>query len=858
MDGATISHYRILEKLGEGGMGIVYKAEDLKLQRTVALKFLPQHLTATHEEQERFLQEARAASALNHPNVCTIYAIEEEKEQAFIAMEFVEGKTVREKIEEGIRGQGSGISRDQAISYAIQIGEALQEAHTHGIIHRDIKADNIMVNLKNQIKVMDFGLAKLKGSLKLTKTTSTVGTLSYMAPEQIEHETVDARSDLFSMGVVLYEMLTGHLPFRGEHEAAMMYSILNEEPEPIQQYLPDISSELVHIVNRALDKDPEDRYQSAHDMVIDLRRLKKQSTRVVRRSETAPPAVAASPTPPITPRRGQRMPWLLGAGVAVVAVVLALLFTRGGKQLNPEMKFHVLQTPLRDVWYGDLSIDGNWIVCSGADENRKFDVYMMNVASGQTRRVTTESGAPINGVALSPDGSTILFARLIEGRTVLLSVPSVGVPGGQRIAYAVNRALPGHRTSIELWTSRSDGSDKKCELSDTIRTRPGIRTAVSFSPDCKSVAWTRNGEEGFSEIIVRNLETGHEVQLTNDRKFADDPLWLPNNYVVFSSTRGGNCNLWAAPATGGGLVQVTRGSGPDAPIGYSATSNRLVYIEMQQVAQIKVGNLESGSVQQLTIDDRIRDFPSISENGRYVAFSEQEGDATSMSRNIYVVDRQEGTTRKLTNDDDFKTGVAISPDASWILYSSRLRSETTDSTRVFLLSVSNPGQRRLMGHGTFVLWLNNREFCAWHFANATWYKGSIDRQTMEETRPDSVANIPIAGGTYTLSLDVREARQGWWITPTSKGSQEKTARQLRAKVPSWFAIAWRTNSVFYTLPASNLLERMSLPSGKPEQFKTAPPKIPGGEFGVTPDGKEIAYTDGSIKARYVAIEDFLR
>jgi serine/threonine protein kinase/Tol biopolymer transport system component len=660
MVGTTVSHYKVLEKLGEGGMGVVYKAEDLKLLRTVALKFLPHHLTATPEEQERFLQEARAASALNHPNVCTIYAIEEEKEQVFIAMEFVEGKTLREKIEDG------KLSIEDGIGYAIQIGEALQEAHAHGIIHRDIKADNIMVNSKNQIKVMDFGLAKLKGSLKLTRTTSTVGTLSYMAPEQIEHGTVDARSDLFSTGVVLYEMLTGHLPFRGEHEAAMMYSILNEEPELIQQYLPDIPSELVHIVNRALDKDPEDRYQSAHDMVIDLRRLKKQSTRVVRRSETAPPAAAASAAPPIAQRRRRPILWLLGTGVAVAAVILALLFTRGGKQLNPEMKFHVLQTPLRNVWYGDLSIDGNWIVCSGTDENGKFDVYMMNVASGQTRRVTTESGASINGVALSPDGSTILYARLIEDHSVVLSVPSVGgvsreitdsafapiwLPGGQQIAYVVNRALPGRQTSVELWSSRPDGSDKKCELSDTIRTRPGIRTAVSFSPDCKSVAWTRNGEEGFSEIIVRNLETGHEVQLTNDRKFADDPLWLPNNYVVFSSTRGGNCNLWAAPATGGDLVQVTRGSGPDVPIGYSATSNRLVYSEMQEVGHIKVVNLESGSVQQLTIDDRARRYPSISENGRYVAFAEQEGDATSMSRNIYVADRQEGTTRKLTNDD---------------------------------------------------------------------------------------------------------------------------------------------------------------------------------------------------------------
>jgi serine/threonine protein kinase len=282
MIGQTISHYKIVEKLGEGGMGIVYKAQDLKLDRLVALKFLPQHLTANEIEKARFLQEAKAASALNHPNVCTIYGIEEYEGQQFIEMEYVDGKTLREMI----LGRGEVTSpllrMGDAISYAIQIGEALQEAHQKGIIHRDIKTDNIMVNSKNQIKVMDFGLAKLKGSLKLTKTSSTVGTLAYMAPEQIQGGDVDARSDIFSFGVVIYEMLTGKLPFRGEHDTAIMYSILNEEPESALKYRPEISTEFEHFFARALEKDPEDRYQSIVDMVSELRRIQKQSSRVSR------------------------------------------------------------------------------------------------------------------------------------------------------------------------------------------------------------------------------------------------------------------------------------------------------------------------------------------------------------------------------------------------------------------------------------------------------------------------------------------------------------------------------------------------------------------------------------------------
>jgi len=272
MIGTTVSHYRIIEKLGEGGMGVVYKAHDTKLDRIVALKFLPHQLTASDAEQARFRQEAKAAANLNHPHVCTIYRIDEHDGQQFIEMEYVDGETLRKKVPIHKIGE--------ALGYAIQIGEALQEAHSKGIVHRDIKADNIMVNSKNQIKVMDFGLAKLKSSLKLTKTSGTAGTLAYMAPEQIQGGEVDARSDIFSFGVVLFEMLTGRTPFRGEHEAAMVYSIVHEEPEPIQKYLPDAPSDLIHVLNRLLEKTPEDRYQSMADAVIELRRVQRQSARV--------------------------------------------------------------------------------------------------------------------------------------------------------------------------------------------------------------------------------------------------------------------------------------------------------------------------------------------------------------------------------------------------------------------------------------------------------------------------------------------------------------------------------------------------------------------------------------------------
>lgn len=270
MIGQKISHYEILEKLGQGGMGVVYKAQDTKLDRLVALKFLPHHLTPSEAEQARFLQEAKAAAALNHPNVCSVIDIQESNGQQFIVMEYVDGVTLRKK--------APVAKLDEAIGYAVQIGEALQAAHAKGIVHRDVKSENVMVTTDGRVKVMDFGLAKLRGSLLLTKTSSTVGTIAYMAPEMIQGGEADARSDIFSFGIVLYEMLAGRLPFRGEHEAAVMYSIVNEDPQPLESTGPSASSQLFDVIKKALEKDPARRYQAMGEVLTDLRNVKESTS----------------------------------------------------------------------------------------------------------------------------------------------------------------------------------------------------------------------------------------------------------------------------------------------------------------------------------------------------------------------------------------------------------------------------------------------------------------------------------------------------------------------------------------------------------------------------------------------------
>ena len=286
MIGQIVSHYKIIEKLGAGGMGIVYKAEDTKLKRTVALKFLPPELTRDEEAKKRFIHEAQAASTLEHTNICNIHEINETGDgQLFIVMACYDGQSLRDRI----AGGNVGASRpgatvplpiDDAINITLQIARGLQKAHAAGIVHRDIKPANIMITSDDVVKILDFGLAKLSGQTRLTRDGSTPGTVAYMSPEQLSGKEIDQRSDIWSLGIVLYEMVSGQLPFSGEYEQSVIYSILNDQPPPLQEQLPAIPSELLHIINRALEKDKNDRYQSIDDLLIDLKRLKRDSDKV--------------------------------------------------------------------------------------------------------------------------------------------------------------------------------------------------------------------------------------------------------------------------------------------------------------------------------------------------------------------------------------------------------------------------------------------------------------------------------------------------------------------------------------------------------------------------------------------------
>jgi tetratricopeptide (TPR) repeat protein/predicted Ser/Thr protein kinase len=319
MLGKTISHYRILSKLGEGGMGVVYKAEDLTLGRTVALKFLPPDSIAREEDRARLVHEARAAAALLHPNICPVYEIAEADSRIFIAMAHIEGRSLKDRIAEG------PIPLEEALSIARQIGDALASAHAKGIIHRDIKPANVMLTADGRPMLMDFGLAKVSGATKLTRTGTTMGTVAYMSPEQVQGREADHRADIWALGAVLYEMVSGRPPFGGDYEAALLYSILNEDPEPLAEEGGDISAGLDGIVAKALAKDPARRYQKAEDLVADLDALARDS--------------GALPAGKVMPARGLKRLWRRArprqraaavASVVALVAIASILIIRSG------------------------------------------------------------------------------------------------------------------------------------------------------------------------------------------------------------------------------------------------------------------------------------------------------------------------------------------------------------------------------------------------------------------------------------------------------------------------------------------------------------------------------------------------
>ncbi|MBF8296512.1 MAG: Protein kinase protein [Bacteroidetes bacterium] len=791
MIGQTISHYKILEKLGEGGMGVVYKAQDTKLDRLVALKFLPAHVSVNEETKARFVQEAKAAAALNHNNICTIHGVEEHDGNMFIVMEFIEGGTLRQKLPYA--------KTDDALNIALQIGEALQEAHAKGIVHRDIKSDNVMLTSKGQAKVMDFGLAKLKGSLKLTRTSSTVGTLAYMAPEQIQGGEVDSRSDIFSFGVLLFEMLSGKLPFRGEHEAAMVYSIVNEEPEPIQQHRPQISSEVVHILEKALEKNPADRFQSAADMVVDLRRALKQSSKISSSAVSSAHRISSPQTEAI-PATAQpsRKNLLMGVGGLVVLTVFAAIYfllinktndPGSVAHINANVTLRVLPIPFNQFSYPGLSKDGNWVAFPAANANMKWDIYYMHISGSEPRRITTDSiGSGFNlSAEISPDGSLIAYQRPSSNASGIgieiciissLGGPSKRIvqngtlarwrPDGQRIGYVRFRD-PSPKGTYNLWSMKPDGSDNRPEFADTLGGGGRFsRYSFNWSPDGRSIAWIRSFQGGYQEVITRELESGKERQLTFDKKNVDDVAWTKNGFVIYSSNRSGNTNLWIVPVEGGNAQQLTKGSGPDIGMSVSADDQRLVYLQQQQVGTLWVTDLNSSRSQQVTFDDRVIESLALSPDGKKIAYTMGDIDPLKPGVGLYLQDRDGGNRRQLNSEAVGILSLSWSADGNRIGFSMVRLTEPVDSAKLYVVNAKDPGEPKQLTSGIRFVWLDAGRFVATKTqtrdGNVTTHDEimGIDETTPRKRLDDSVSIVRVISGNLVLLQDRHQTRQGLW------------------------------------------------------------------------------------------------
>jgi tRNA A-37 threonylcarbamoyl transferase component Bud32/tetratricopeptide (TPR) repeat protein len=435
MIGRTISHYRIIAKLGEGGMGVVYRAEDTTLKRDVALKFLHPEMTRDPEAKARFLQEARAAAALNHPNICTVHEIGDAEGQTFIAMALIEGESLKDRIERG------PLRLSDAVDLALQVSEGLAAAHKKGIVHRDMKPANVMVTAEGRARIMDFGLAKSRGQARLTRTGTTTGTIAYMSPEQSRGEDVDHRTDIWSFGVMLYEMVTGRRPFAGDYEQAVIYAIANAEPEPVTGLRTGVPMELERIVRKAMAKRAEERYQHADDVIADLKSLKRELD-----SGTA--TVSAIAAAPSKRRAGAAAAWRWAAVAAFAVVALAMVWmaTRRGAP-TPDLDPNKVVVAVFENRTGDPSLDPIGRMAAGSINEGLAKMGLVEVVpvpiGGEPRSedagdpaslaVATGAGLVISGAYYLSGDSLRFQAELTDAREhkVVVTIPDIG---GRRVS----------------------------------------------------------------------------------------------------------------------------------------------------------------------------------------------------------------------------------------------------------------------------------------------------------------------------------------------------------------------------------------------------------------------------------------
>jgi eukaryotic-like serine/threonine-protein kinase len=635
--GATISHYRIIRELGHGGMGVVYEAEDLSLGRRVALKFLPNDLARNQQSLERFRMEARTASSINHENICTIYEISEHEGQPFIAMELLEGESLAERL------LSRPLANDQILDIGLQVADALDAAHRKGIIHRDIKPANIFITTRGRAKILDFGLAKLAreheqaalaaeptlDSPLLTSPGSTVGTVAYMSPEQARGEPIDARSDLFSFGVVLYQMATGRLPFDGPTPAVIFNALLEKTPAPLTDLNTLLHPSFNEVVLKCLEKIPDFRCQSAAELRADLKRMKRGTSQSsgkqasfsaepiasVSSSQTSIPSVAPAATAQgLT--QAKRHKWRLILASFVVAVLVAEFvlyrhFSSSGTVLNPlNMQISKL-TDNGAALDGAISADGRYMAYVKRGDQQSL--WVKQIATGsEAQIVPTGPGYFLRRPTFSTDGNYVYYEHSDpqnEDKTLLYSVPSLGgtpqriledvstpvnfSPDGKQIVFV--HFDPGEKHS-QLVVAQSDGAGRHV-----------IAERDSLSPNGGPASWSADGkliavsQYQLQNNVLSNLliftPQGELVKSFAFRFFLDGVAWLPDMSGLFLEARSLETNfrkqIKFQPFPSGNLQNVTNDLNVYKSITVTADGKALVTVQEQPSSALYIGNVPS-------------------------------------------------------------------------------------------------------------------------------------------------------------------------------------------------------------------------------------------------------------------------
>jgi Tol biopolymer transport system component len=683
--GTRLGSYEIITLLGSGGMGEVYRAKDLKLEREVAIKVLPGELAADFQRLERFKREARTASALDHPNIVTIHDIAEEDGVHFIVMQYVEGKTLRTLV-----GQ---LKLSEALGYAIQIADGLAAAHAHGIVHRDLKPDNVIVNRQGLAKILDFGLAKLTEPAPgdeaatldrqspLTQEGHILGTAGYMSPEQAEGQTVDARSDIFSFGSVLYEMVTGHRAFEGKSVPSVLAAILRDEPAAVRERLPAVPVELERVIARALRKKPERRFQSMADLKVALVDLKEELE-----SGTA-----------ITADRISKHParWrALVAALVVLGLGAAAWLYFGRPSLPPPRVLPVTSLPGFEAEPA-LSPDGKQVTFTWSDESAdNSDLYVRLVDSGQQLRLT-DTPEDEFGPTWSPDGTRIAFLRHVEdesGNPVdgIFVISSLGGPerlltttrtheyglswgpDGEQLAI-VDKDVPEGPNGIFLFSLESG---EKWRLTAPPADYLTGALEPRFSPDGGTLAFVRQRVVSQSDIYLVPVRGGEPRRLTFGNHNTAGLDWTPDGEsILFSSSRsprGGFWSLWRISASGG-EPQPVEVSGQGIYPTLSREGNRLAYVKLDWKWDIwRVGG-PSATEEEKTSTDRFiastwLDYvPQYSPDGQKVLFTSSR----SGHQEIWISDNDGSNAQQLTFLEDPLTNTGSwSPDGQRIAFMS--------------------------------------------------------------------------------------------------------------------------------------------------------------------------------------------